>query len=64
MRISDEELQNEKEIMVSKRNIALHKLSTTIENGTVTEMENSFKEFIRVHKQWMLIDDALAVYKI
>lgn len=58
------ELKKMKDDAWNERKSALHLLNAYIDYGTIEEMELFFKKFIRVHKQWLLIDDALLITKL
>lgn len=64
MELSNEELEQEKQKWKAERAISLDVLNESINTGTVDEMNASFKQFIRMHKQWLLIDDALCAFKL
>lgn len=64
MKVSEEELQKDKEYFKHKRENAIIRLNRNIEKGNVENIEEAFAGFMRAHKQWLLIDDALIVYKL
>lgn len=64
MRVPDEELQRQKKWFSRKRDLAIARLNRNIEKGDIESIEEAYTVFIRAHKQWLLVDDALIVYKL
>ena len=59
---SNKELEADARWFKDKRQKALDRLNKSIEPGNTfntRNMEESWKSFLRVHKQWVLINDVL-----
>lgn len=57
--ISGEQLEEEKRVFTIQRDKALERFNEKIKEGK--DWESTYKALIRIHKQWLLLDDALII---
>jgi len=59
-----ENLELLKLIATNERKHAISLLNKSIENDQIDKIEESFRTFLLYHKKWLLMDDAMKMYKI